>query len=209
MRVKTDEKRQAIIEAAIAVFGEEGYERANMDNIARRAGGSKATVYGYFPSKEELFAVAMKAAVESTVGQIEGFLDTEAKDLRRVLQRVAETYLEFALSDQALAVTRTAISQGTASGLGAALYAQGPERGIQVLSEFFEEQTKRGRLVESDPVTAALHFTGLIVAGQLEPMLFGAKPWRERGAAIVDAVDAFLRAYQAKRTERKKTRTPA
>lgn len=196
MRVKTDERRQAIIEAAIHVFREEGYERASMAGIARRVGGSKATLYSYFPSKEQLFEIAMKAAVEPTVGRIEGFLDAEAENLREVLERVAETYLAFALSDETLPVTRTAIAEGVASGLGPALYAHGPQRAIEILAEFFEEQMKRGRLREADPITAALHFTGLFLAGQLEPMLFGAKPWHEREATIVDAVDAFLRAYQ-------------
>lgn len=58
MRVRTEAKRDAILEAAAEVFLEAGFEGASMSQIAARAGGSKRTLYGYFPSKEELF-VAM------------------------------------------------------------------------------------------------------------------------------------------------------
>ena len=50
-----DRKRESILEAAIEVFIEGGYEQASMDRIAERAEASKRTVYNYFPSKEVLF----------------------------------------------------------------------------------------------------------------------------------------------------------
>ncbi len=55
MRTLSEERRQAIITAAAAVFQEQGYERTSMSEVARRAGGSKATLYNYFTSKEALF----------------------------------------------------------------------------------------------------------------------------------------------------------
>ena len=60
MRVKTADRRQAILEVAHDVFQEMGFERASMAVISRRLGGSKGTLYGYFRSKEELFETAMK-----------------------------------------------------------------------------------------------------------------------------------------------------
>ena len=44
MRVKTDDRRAAILEAAVEVFREVGYERASMAAISARVGGSKATL---------------------------------------------------------------------------------------------------------------------------------------------------------------------
>src|SRR5579884_2439794 len=95
MRVKTDEYRQAIIKAAMEIFKKEGYERASMDSIAKRLGGSKATLYGYFKSKEELFTTAMKQITESAVAQVGPLLDVESDNLRDVLIRVSEAYLAF------------------------------------------------------------------------------------------------------------------
>ena len=62
MRVRTDQRRQAIIDVALDVFREHGFERASMTMIAGRLGGSKGTLYGYFQSKEELFERARDAA---------------------------------------------------------------------------------------------------------------------------------------------------
>ncbi|MCF5632840.1 TetR family transcriptional regulator, partial [Pseudomonas syringae] len=49
----TDQKREAIVLAAIAEFGDRGFEITSMDRIAARAEVSKRTVYNHFPSKEE------------------------------------------------------------------------------------------------------------------------------------------------------------
>ncbi len=59
--VDKDEKRQAIAVAAVTVFGEKGYERTRMDDVAKEAGVGKGTIYEYFKNKEELMDGAMQA----------------------------------------------------------------------------------------------------------------------------------------------------
>ena len=56
MRVMTDEKRSAIVAAAWGVFREKGFEGTSMSDVCERVRGSKATIYRYFKSKDELFA---------------------------------------------------------------------------------------------------------------------------------------------------------
>ncbi len=60
MKVRTEARRNVILEAAVALFKELGYERTSMNELAKRLGGSKATLYGYFASKEELFRAVVK-----------------------------------------------------------------------------------------------------------------------------------------------------
>jgi AcrR family transcriptional regulator len=55
---------EAILDAATAVFGADGYDRANMDAIAARAGATKPTLYARFGSKEDLFAAAVRREYE-------------------------------------------------------------------------------------------------------------------------------------------------
>ena len=199
MRVRTADRRQAIVEVAMEVFREVGFERASMDVISRRLGGSKGTLYGYFQSKEELYETAMRAAVEAPGDQIMGLLDPENDDLRAVLERFTEAYLDFILGKEVLAVTRTAVGEGANSSLGPHLYEQGPARAVTMFIKFFTEQIRRGRLRPTSPLAVSLHFKGLIEGGFLESALYGAKPLMERRAAIPSAVDAFLRAYGADR----------
>ena len=198
MRVKTDDRRKAITEAATKVFREEGYARASMDSIARQAGSSKATLYGYFKSKDELFEAAMKATVESAVQRIVPLLDTESEDLQGVLERMAEAYVAFIVSDEILPITRAIVGEVQAKGLGPLLYDQGPRRGIGLMAEFFAGEMHRGRLRNADPIMAALHFKGLIESDHFEAALYGAKPTRVGRGAIADAVAAFLAAYRPK-----------
>ena len=90
MRVKTEAKRDAIVRAASEVFREMGFEGASMSEIAARAGGSKATLYGYFSSKEELFVAVIHGAAGAHFEPIFAALAKDSDDLERVLQRYGE-----------------------------------------------------------------------------------------------------------------------
>jgi len=54
-----------IVDAALEVFAEKGFAAAKLDDIARRAGISKATLYLYFETKQEIFRAVARAAVAS------------------------------------------------------------------------------------------------------------------------------------------------
>lgn len=197
MRVKSDTRREAILEIAKDLFREVGYERASMAMISARVGGSKATLYSYFKSKEALFAAAMIAAMEEHAQGLLNVLDPEDADLRTVLLRFGHAYLALLTSADALAITRTAIAEGTASGLGTELYELGPRRGWGAVETYMRALVERGALRPCDPHFAAGHLKGLLESGVIEPMLFGAPMEFPADAGIAEAVDCFLRAYAA------------
>jgi AcrR family transcriptional regulator len=58
-----EERPQQILEAAYRVFGERGLAGARLEDIAKRAGVSKGTIYLYFPNKEELFKEMIRQTV--------------------------------------------------------------------------------------------------------------------------------------------------
>ena len=88
MRVRTDEKRQEIIRIASNLFEELGYERTSMSTIAARLGGSKATLYGYFKSKEDLLRAVLDREVSEEADRLMHEFLSE-KDLRSGLVRLA------------------------------------------------------------------------------------------------------------------------
>ena len=59
-RVRTDEKRNEIVQVAAELFQKHGYDRCSMAALSERLGGSKATLYGYFPSKEDLLRAVIQ-----------------------------------------------------------------------------------------------------------------------------------------------------
>ena len=199
MRIKTDERRQAIIDAAITVFREQGFERASMANISTRVGGSKATLYSYFKSKEELFAAAMTEALDQQVQPIIERLALLDKDPVSLLREFGVAYLKLLCLPDSLAITRTAVGEGSNGSLGALLYQSGPKRALDVIVELLTGLASHTPTAIADPATAALHLKGLLDAGFLEPLLFGAEPHLAIEEAVAAAVDVFAAAYLPKR----------
>lgn len=78
MRARTeqakDERRMAFLMAAIDEFYEKGFEAARVDDIAKRAGLSKGTLYLYFKNKEALFQGLVETMVMPDLAQMEQFV---------------------------------------------------------------------------------------------------------------------------------------
>jgi len=194
MRAKTDEKRSAIIAAATAVFEEVGYQRASMAMISARLGGSKATLYGYFRSKEQLFATAMTEALEETGSEVLSEL-ASGGDVASVLRRFGRLYLDLVTRPEIMSIQRTVLSEGRNTGLGREVYQLGPQRAITALTDFFRQRAAAGEIGLASPEMAALQFKGLVEAGITEPLLFGLDELRDRTEAAETAVAAFMRIY--------------
>lgn len=73
-----EERPRQIIDAAFEVFGEFGLEGARLDEIARRAGVSKGTIYLYFNSKEELFRAVVESKVVSVIEAAEADFERDS-----------------------------------------------------------------------------------------------------------------------------------
>lgn len=59
-----------ILSAALAVFAERGYAATRLDDVARRAGVTKGTLYLYFPNKEELFKAVIRGTLVPALTRI-------------------------------------------------------------------------------------------------------------------------------------------
>ncbi len=62
-KVEPAARKQAILDAALTVFAERGFEAARLDDVATRAGVAKGTLYLYFKDKEALFEELLRGAV--------------------------------------------------------------------------------------------------------------------------------------------------
>lgn len=191
MRVRKEEKRQEIIQIAAGLFEELGYERTSMSAIAAQVGGSKATLYGYFPSKEEL----LRAVLDHDVNEQADHLMQEflaAKDLRRGLIQLGISYLS---RHQAKAASiRTVANQPIAQ----EFYVTVLRPAWQRLADRFAVMMKEGRLKFADPWTTAMHWKGLNEWDLLERHLLSATDAGDPNdivTAATAAADAFLQVY--------------
>ena len=107
-----DERPQQILDAALAVFDEEGLDRARLDDIARRAGVAKGTIYLYFPNKEELFREVVRQTVgsrlEAARGRVAAAPELSAEDQ---LCTYMSDWWDFLRTPSTLAVYRLVIGE--------------------------------------------------------------------------------------------------
>jgi len=191
MRVRTDEKRREIIRAAAGLFEELGYERTSMSAIAARVGGSKATLYGYFRSKDELLRTVLDHDVNEEADRLmQEFLSE--RDLRSGLIRLGIAYLTGHAARTAN--MRTVANQPIAQ----AFYDDVLRPAWQRLADRFATMMKEGRLKFADPWITAMHWKGLNEWDMLEQHLLcanaGANP-NQIVTAATAAADAFLKVY--------------
>ncbi|RVU04939.1 TetR/AcrR family transcriptional regulator [Novosphingobium umbonatum] len=195
MRFKCDLRRKAILDAATALFRELGFERCSMSQISARVGGSKATLYSYFQSKDELFAAAMVDAMHEQGEAMLELLDPTESDVAKVLERFGNAYLNFVTGGSCLNNVRTAMQASSDSALGPSLYKLGPKKGWEDIAHYMAEVMQRGGLRRDDPHMAALMLKGMLESAVVYPMMFGAEPEYATPIWVERVVCAFMRAY--------------
>lgn len=196
-------KREAILEAALQVFLESGYAAANMDTLAARAGVSKATVYAYFKSKDELFGELIRLRCDSCFGPLDA-PDTEALDeagVKAALIRLGRDFWDLVTSPEALGAYRIVVAEAPRfPEVGKAFYDAGPAQGFQSVTRFFADLSRRGLLDVPDPRAAAEFFIGMLRSDLYLKRLLGLDDGgRSVDRMIEKAVEVLCRAYAVKR----------
>lgn len=199
-RPERDKKREHILKVAYDFFLSEGYAATSMSGIAARVGGSKATLYNYFSSKEELFA----AVIEEKCRDVQAiFLDADlgTTDFKKLLIRLGERIVKLVLRDDNIATYRLITAESARfPELGRLFYMGGRQRGKQILAEFFQRAQKAGKLRAGSPTEMAVLF-GELCKGELMLLkLWNINPKpseKEIRSTIQTAVSVFLAAYGA------------
>lgn len=195
---KNDSKRQAILESAYQLFRAQGFDGTSMADITTLVGGSKATLYSHFPSKEELFVECMMAALENYMPDTLRHLDASRNDPEFSLRNFGTSVLKFICSTEQVEVRRLMIAEAARSGTGKLFFGKIAALRAQV-SSFLAKCMASGQLRRDDPDLAADHLGALLEAQVLEPLLLhvreGAPDEKEAALAAARAVAAFMRAY--------------
>jgi AcrR family transcriptional regulator len=195
---KNDSKRQAILENAYRLFRTQGFDGTSMADITFQVGGSKATLYSHFPSKEELFVECMMAALQNYMSDTLKHLDASRSDPQAALRNFGTSVLNFICSPEQVEVRRLMIAEAARSGTGKLFFDKITALRAQI-SSFLAACMASGLLRRDDPDLAADHLGALLEAEVLEPLLLHVRETapdeEETALAARRAVAAFLRAY--------------
>lgn len=159
-----ERRRPLVLDAALELFLERGYEGTSMEAVAKAAGVTKPVVYDCFPSKEELFQALLRREEERVLGQIAAALpgDPGEGDPERVLIDGFTAFLEaVAASPEAYRVIF--LGEGGANAAVVQRIQRGREQqvaAIAVLARLWLEEQR----MEGDLDVAARLIGHLIVA---------------------------------------------
>jgi len=191
------EKAESILAAAQRTFLASGFGAASMDAIAREAGASKATLYAYFSSKEELFG-AVVARESERYAQAFSAGELDPSDVEASLDTIAERFLRLLLSPDVMAMYRILIGEVVRFPvLAEVFWRAGPERCRAQIEGFLSRAVAAGTLDIADVRLAAGQFASL-VRGEIhlqQVLGLGKSDDKALSAATRSAVATFLRAF--------------
>jgi TetR/AcrR family transcriptional repressor of mexJK operon len=191
-------KFDQVLEGARQVFMADGFEGASVDDIARVAGVSKATLYSYFIDKRLLFMEVARTECSRQAEMAAAGINMNAPP-REVLTQVASKMIEFGTSEFGQQMFRIAVAESERfPDLGRAFYETGPVAIRKRLVEYFELAIARGELEVDDTSLAADQFHALSKADLFDRIIFNLNrhfTMAEKTRVIEGAVETFLARY--------------
>jgi TetR/AcrR family transcriptional repressor of mexJK operon len=190
-------KAESILAAARRTFLVGGFGAVSMDAIAREAGASKATLYAYFASKEELFGAMVARESERYAEEFSG-AELDPADAAGSLGVIARRFLRLLLSPDVIAMNRIIIGEVVRfPALAEVFWHAGPERVRIQVEGFLRRMVEGGTLDIGDTRVAAeqfaslvrgeIHLQGLLGLGKTDP--------KALDKAAANAVATFLKAF--------------
>ena len=195
---KKGRKFDQVLAGARSVFLSDGFEGASVDDIAKAAGVSKATLYSYFPDKRFLFLQVAKAECCAQAERAIATIDMNAP-VHEVLYQAAREIGDFITSEFGMRVFRVCVGEGARfPELGQQFYESGPLLVRDRLTEYFDLAISKGEMQIDDCALAADQFNELCRADLFPRMIFNMTDTftdAEKHRVAQGAVEVFLAKY--------------
>lgn len=160
-----------VLEGAHQVFMAQGYEGASVDEIAKAAKVSKATLYSYFPDKRSLFGAVAQAACQAQTRRSMGFADQEGSFADR-LYNGCRSFMEFLYSPFGLQMYRAVVSESARfPEFGRQFWVTGPGMAHAELVALFKQAEADGVLKPIDDHQLAAETLAELCKVHLHPRL--------------------------------------
>ena len=191
---RSQQKRAAIVEAAIEEFKVSGFSATSMDTIAARAKVSKRTVYNHFESKDSLFTEISNASCEAVMEMMEIDFDP-GRPVDEQLSEFAAAMIDLCCSETFATMARITLPEQLRNpGLANPGFDR-IRRGESGLATWLKQAIAAGVLDIEDAATASRQFIALILEFALWPQLIAGEKTpnhAQRRKIIASAVKLFL-----------------
>jgi AcrR family transcriptional regulator len=180
-------KREAILSAALEEFSTRGFAAGRLDDVARRAGVAKGTIYLYFRDKETLLQELVRAELSPVVAALEA-LPIGDLPLRLVAERLVTIFVREIFGTHRKDVIRLVLMEGPRFPIiGEFYYREVVERVMAVIRGMAQRAVERGEL----PNDALVRFPQLLAAPGIVAIIWSSL--FDRWAKI--DVEALMRAH--------------
>lgn len=186
--------RQAILDAALALFAEKGYFGTRLRDVASAVGVRESALYNYFPGKEALFEALLAADSSLKSEQLAAVLETPSGDGRAVLDRLTEFALDRFVQPRQQQLFRILMSDGLRLAREGRLnLLERMGSGRPRLQQLMRDLIRSGCLRHADPELLIMQFLGpLVFWRQLHAIGATTAAMRNRRAFVRSHVDHFL-----------------
>ncbi len=192
MRVvkEPEERKQEILETAIAVFARKGYDKTSISDIAKEMNISQGLCYRYFKSKEEIYDVALDRYADYIVREHIQEWDFQEKTIEEIIKSYCGAVGDFAKAEQGEAELYAIFHQGAGSDkMHNELSIAVGSKLVPHVARFLEESKKQDKLVIDNPLGMA-HF---IVFGQMGILMNDSIPNEYKNKMMQETLLEFIR----------------
>jgi AcrR family transcriptional regulator len=205
-----EERPAQILEAAFEVFAEHGLAAARLDNIAKRAGVAKGTIYSYFPNKEALFREVIRSTVVPKIESGERDFESATTTATESLERHMRRHWEFVRSPKFAPIFRLIHAEISQHPDLARFYGdEVVTRGHRLLAAIIRRGIDQGEFRDVDPSVAARMLSAPFVMHGIWCRHREAFPWMARKSddeVLAEMIDYNLNALSTSPMPRRRKR---
>ena len=166
-RRRKDARPGEIVAASLACFAERGFAATRLEDVARRAGVTKGTLYLYFPNKEELFKAVVRQAVVPNIVLGEALVAHSSEPAPVLLERLIAR-LQAAMVAPASAIPKIVIAEaGNFPDIARFYLEEVIERGLRLVRRVLKAGVARGEFRPMDVDGTAFCVVAPMVLGML------------------------------------------
>lgn len=168
---RAEDRPREICAAALAVFAEKGFAAARLDEIAKRAGVSKGTLYLYFEDKQQLFRAVVRDTISPNIDAVRASLEQMDLPFEQIVRAFLPRFAELTTRLPLGAVAKMVIGESrNFPELAKVWHDEAVSQAIGTIARLIERAQQRGEVRPGDPRLYAFSIMG--------PMMMGVI-WRE------------------------------
>ena len=155
-RRRKDARPEEILSAALEVFTDRGFAATKLEDVAKRAGVTKGTIYLYFDSKEALFKALIRETIVPVIAQGEALAQSFTGSARELLERLVREYWRLVGETSLVGIPKLMIAEaGNFPQLARFYYEEVVTRGHRLMAGVIQRGIKAGEFRSVNVMVAA------------------------------------------------------